>query len=144
MTLTACLLSCSRFCFLRLAMLAPPAAAYIASRVAGSLPHFPSQGGSVFGAAPVSRYELRRIPPMIGPCHSVCVSRTLVLSRREYHSLSLFFVFLSLFPLPLWKGKKRNGAPPVLWRPSLRSTSLNRYVTSMIKSDPLYVGSNHC
>jgi len=43
-TLTGvCLLSCSRFCFLRLAMLAPPAAAYIAPQIAGFFSAGPSQ-----------------------------------------------------------------------------------------------------
>lgn len=85
-----CLFSCSRFCFLRLAMLAPPAAAYIAPRSAVQLFLWLYQNSSE-ADAPVFRYEFlwsRRMLPTFGPCHVADPSPLLlVLSRKN----SFFF-----------------------------------------------------
>lgn len=136
-----CLLSCSRFCFLRLAMLAPPAAAYIAPRVAQSLLLFPSQSSS--GMPPFLlrvTFPWSHDAPMMGPCHVRHATHPLHCPRR----ISLCrLLFLFFFPLSLFffhsflclsgKARKVTELRP-FWRPSLRSTSLNRYATSTLKA----------
>lgn len=140
----ACLLSCSRFCFLRLAMLAPPAAAYIASRVAHSLFLFPSQSSS--GTSPFLlrvTFAWSHDAPMMGPCHVRHATHPLYCPRRISLCRLLFLFFFSSLSLPLFfshsflclSGKARNVTElRPFWRPSLRSTSLNRYAASTLKA----------